>query len=75
MIRKRPGVCGGSACIRDTRITVRGLVEYRRLGLTDDQILGSVQGLTRKDLAAAWKYFARHEQEIERDIRENDEDG
>ena len=34
-IRKTPGVCGGEACIRDTRITVRGLVEWHQQGLSD----------------------------------------
>ena len=33
------GVCGGEACIRNTRHTVSGLVEWRQLGLTDKQIL------------------------------------
>ena len=28
-ISKRPNVCGGDACIRDSRITVWGLVAYR----------------------------------------------
>lgn len=72
-ISKTPGVCGGDACIRKTRITVWGLVEWRRLGLSDDQILAQIEGLTPDDLASAWDYAATHPEEIERAIRENEE--
>jgi uncharacterized protein (DUF433 family) len=34
-IQKTPNVCGGDACIRNTRITVHGIVHYRQLGLSD----------------------------------------
>jgi len=53
-IQKTPNICGGRACIRNTRITVWGLVNSRRLGLTDDQILKNIVGLTPADLHAAW---------------------
>src|SRR5437762_2019001 len=64
-ISKKPDRCGGDACIRDTRITVWGLMEWRRLGLTDARILQIVQGLTPADLDAAWEYTASHPEEIE----------
>lgn len=72
-ISKRSDRCGGDACIRDTRITVWGLVDYRRLGLTDAQILEAVQGLTPADLETAWEYAAANVGEIDRAIRENEE--
>src|SRR6266487_3872323 len=53
-IQKTPGVCGGDACIRNTRITVWGLVERRNLGASDAEMLDSIPGLTREDLEAAW---------------------
>ena len=31
-VQETPGVCGGRACIRNTRITVWGVVNSRRLG-------------------------------------------
>lgn len=68
-IQKTPGVCGGDACIRDTRITVHGLVEWRQLGLSDTEILESIQGLTPVDLEAAWAYYAQHRDEIDETIR------
>jgi len=71
-ISKQPGRCGGDACIRETRITVWGLESYRRLGLTDDQIVAAIQGVTATDLEAAWEYVASHEAEINEAIRENE---
>jgi len=72
-ITKTPNVCGGDACIRGTRITVWGLVNQRRLGATDAQILRAVQGLTPVDLESAWEYAAAYSEEIDRAIRENEE--
>jgi uncharacterized protein (DUF433 family) len=72
-IQKTPGVCGGDACIRNTRITVWGLVNYRRLGLTDARILEVIDGLTQADLDAAWDYEIRNRAEIEQAIQENEE--
>jgi len=51
-IQKTPGVCGGDACIRSTRITVWGLASYRKLGLPDQRILKAIQGLTHSGLRA-----------------------
>ncbi len=72
-ITKTPGVCGGSACIRGTRITVWGLVEWRKLGLSDAAIQEHVQGLTQSELEAAWEYAAAHPEEIQHAIRRNAE--
>lgn len=72
-ISKKPDRCGGDACVRDTRITVWGLVAYRRLGMTDADILKAVQGLTSADLETVWEYAATNPEEIERNIRENEE--
>jgi uncharacterized protein (DUF433 family) len=72
-IRKTPGVIGGSACIRGTRIAVWMLVEARRLGRSDEQLLQDYPTLTQNDLSAAWAYFTAHPEEIETAIRENNE--
>ncbi len=72
-ISKRPNYCGGDACIRDTRITVWGIIAYRRLGMSDARILEAIQGLTPADLEAAWAFAAAHAEEIDRDIREDEE--
>jgi uncharacterized protein (DUF433 family) len=72
-ISKKPDRCGGVACLRDTRITVWGLVAYRRLGMSAGEIIHAVQGLTPADLEAAWEYAAAHPQEIDEAIRMNEE--
>lgn len=71
-VRKTPGVCGGRACVRDTRITVWGLVNSRRLGAPDEQMLENIVGLPREDLQAAWNYYREHPAEIDDDIRVNE---
>jgi uncharacterized protein (DUF433 family) len=72
-ISKTPGVCGGDACIRRTRHTVWGLVEWRRLGLSDAEILERHPDLTSADLDVAWEYVEQHREEIDQVIRENEE--
>lgn len=75
-IAKQLDRCGGEACVRDTRITVWGLVEWRRLGLSDEAILQSIQSipsLTAADVQAAWAYAVDHPEEIDQAIRENAE--
>lgn len=73
-IEKRPGVCGGRACIRGHRIAVWILVSLRRLGADDDNILRGYPDLTPEDLAAAWAYAEANPEEIDRDLRQNEED-
>ena len=70
-ISSTPGVCGGEACIRGTRIMVWLLVYFRRHGWTDAALLDAYPGLTSADLDAAWDYCARNATEIERAVWRN----
>ena len=63
-IQKTPDVCGGDACIRDTRIPVWVLVNYRRLGGSDTDLLRDYPSLTPTELEAAWGYYAANREEI-----------
>ena len=72
-IESTPGVCGGDPCIAGTRIPLWTLESYRRLGLTEAQILDAYPRLRAADLVNAWTYVAGHPDEIERQIRENEE--
>jgi uncharacterized protein (DUF433 family) len=74
-IVKTPGVVGGKARVRDTRIPVWVLVGYRRSGWSDAQFITEYPYLTRDDLAAVWEYANAHAEEIEQAIRKNDEGG
>jgi len=68
-IRKTPGVMGGDACIRSTRIPVWLLASLRQQGATEAYLLEDYPGLTATDLANAWLYIDTHAQEIERAIQ------
>jgi uncharacterized protein (DUF433 family) len=68
-----PRVCGGSARIAGTRIPVWSLESWRRLGSSDDEILRNYPTLQASDLLNAWRYVERHTQEIDGEIRENEE--
>jgi uncharacterized protein (DUF433 family) len=70
-IEKTPGVCGGSACVAGTRITVWGLVESRRIGYSEADLLISYPTISATNLANAWAYTAAFPDEIEAEIEEN----
>jgi uncharacterized protein (DUF433 family) len=72
-VQKTPNVCGGDACIRNTRITVWGLVLSRRLGASDASILENIVGLRSDDLETAWDYYRHNPVEIDEAIRVNEE--
>ena len=74
-ITRRPHSDGEEACIRDTNVNVWGLVERRRRGMSDADILADIQGLTPEDLQAAWEYQQAHRDEIDRAIRLNADEG
>lgn len=69
-IQKTPGVCGGHARVRHTRIPVWTLVSFRRQGATEQELLSNYPGLTLEDLTAVWGYYYNHKLEIDRTITE-----
>jgi uncharacterized protein (DUF433 family) len=72
-ITKTPGVVGGDACIRNIRIPVWSLVQYRQMGANDDRILEAYPQLTATDLANAWAYAEAFPDEIAEAIAANEE--
>jgi uncharacterized protein (DUF433 family) len=72
LIEKTPGVIGGDACIRRTRIPVWELVEYRQLGASTSKILEAYPQLTELDLQAAWDYHRSFPDEIAAAIAANE---
>jgi len=72
-INHTPGVNGGAACIGSTRIAVWMLEAARREGLSEGQILEMYPSLHAADIAEAWRYVEQNQQEIEREIQENEE--
>jgi S1-C subfamily serine protease/uncharacterized protein (DUF433 family) len=72
IIEKTPGVCGGQARVRNSRIPVWHLVAKHKLGESDAGILDSYPALTQADLDAAWDYYRDNPIEIEQSIWLND---
>src|SRR5262245_10392067 len=73
-IQKRPDVCGGDACIRDTRIPVWSVAVARRTGASESELLRYfVTPLSPADVQAAVAYAQQHPNEIEEAIRLNEE--
>lgn len=72
-IESRPDVSGGEACIVRTRIPVWVLARARQLGTSEVDLLRCYPGLRAEDLASAWAYARAHAEEIESQIRANEE--
>jgi uncharacterized protein (DUF433 family) len=73
-IVKTPGVCGGVARIIRTRIPIWTLERIRQFNVSESEILRSYPTLRAVDLVQAWSYADCHRDEIEMQIRENEED-
>jgi uncharacterized protein (DUF433 family) len=71
-IDSQPGVCGGEPCIVRTRIPVWLLVQTRRLGAIEADLLRAYSTLRAQDLVEAWAYWQAHPDEIERQIQANE---
>ena len=74
VIQKTPGVCGGDACIRTTRIAVWMLVELKNQNASEQRILSAFPDLSHDDLEAAWEYYQSHAEEIDSAIAQQDSD-
>jgi uncharacterized protein (DUF433 family) len=72
-IESNPQVCGGEPCIVRTRIPVWLLVQARRLGTSEADLLLSYPTLRAEDLANAWAYERSHKKEIDLQIKANEE--
>jgi uncharacterized protein (DUF433 family) len=72
-IESDPNIRGGDPCIIRTRIPVWTLVQSRRLGMSEADILKSYPTRRAEDLVNAWTYEQSHREEIDRQIAENEE--
>ena len=71
-IRKTPGICGGAARIRDTRIPVWTIITYQQQGATNSELLHNYPGITLQDIQAVENYYQLNREEIDRWIAENE---
>lgn len=70
-ITSNPGISSGAPIIEGTRITVRCLAGYYQMGMTVDDILQSLPHLTAAQVHAGLAYYFDHQEEIDRDLAEN----
>jgi uncharacterized protein (DUF433 family) len=73
-ITKTVGVCGEDACIAGTRIPVWVLVNARRLGMSETDLLADYPTLTALDLTYAWLYAEANPEEITTAIQANQDE-
>ncbi len=74
MVTRTPDVCGGDACIANSRIMVWLLVAFKKGGMSDEDLLRNYPTLNAEKLAAAWEYYRHHPQEIDADMARHDEE-
>lgn len=68
-IEKKPGVCGGKACVAGTRIRVQDIYVWHELrGQGPDEIVTNFPQLTLADVHAALAYYWDHSQEIQQEM-------
>ena len=72
-IEVTPVVCGGRARIAGHRIRVQDIVLWTEQGQSPDQIVADFPQLSLADVYAALAYYHDHREQIDRQIREDDE--
>jgi uncharacterized protein (DUF433 family) len=73
-IESTPGVCGGYARLRGTRVPVWTLVSLRLQGADDEELLRNYPMLTIEQLQIVWDYYDRNRDEIDRVIESHQQD-
>lgn len=71
-IEKTEGICGGAARITRTRIPVWSLVNSKKAGMDDADLLREYPTLTADDLHGAWACYRINPEEIDAQIAENE---
>jgi uncharacterized protein (DUF433 family) len=69
LVARDGNVCGGAARILGTRIPLWTIVNYRDLGLSDEEILENYPSLRPHDLEIVFTYYELHREEIDTLIR------
>src|SRR3990172_7099852 len=73
-ISTTPGVCGGEPIIKGTRIAVRMIAGWYKMGRTPDEILELYPHLNLAKIYDALSYYHDHQKEIDKLIEENSEE-
>jgi uncharacterized protein (DUF433 family) len=65
-----PAISGGEPCIVHTRMPVWVLVQARKLGTSEADLLKSYPSLRAENLTNAWAYYRSHKDDIEQQSRQ-----
>ena len=72
-IEVTPGTCGGKPRIAGHRIRVQDIVLWTEEGRSADEIVAEFPQLSLADVYAALTYYHDHREQIDTDIREDEE--
>jgi len=73
-VARKKGTCGGKPVIKGTRIKIAQVaIEYDRMGMTPDEIIQAHPHLTLAQVHDALSYYYENAQEINEDIRADEE--
>lgn len=71
-VHEVPGVCGGYPVIRNTRISVRLVVEFHRDGVTVEAMHEMWPHVSKERIQGALDYYAQHPARVDEDIKRNE---
>ncbi len=73
-ITRKKGVCGSRSIIDGTRIPVWSIIKWYKLGMSIEDIMREFPQLTPSQVHDAFSYYYDNQEEIERDIAENEDE-
>lgn len=73
-ITRKKGVCGDRSIIVGTRIPVWSIIKWYKTGMSIEEILRGFPHLTPAQVYDAFSYYYDNQEEIEKDMTENEED-
>ena len=73
-ITRKKGVCGGRSIIEGTRFPVWSIIRWYKLGMSIEDILREFPQLTPSQVHDAFSYYYDNQEEIEKDITENEDE-
>ncbi len=69
-VTRTPEILEGRPIIKGTRIPVKAIVGYYKMGMSIEEILEGLPPLTPAQVHEALSYYYDHQEEIEQDIAE-----
>jgi len=73
-IINKEGVCGGRSIIEGTRVAVWSIIKWYKIGMSIEEIIAGFPHLTPAQVYDAFSYYYDNQEEIEKDIEENEDE-